>query len=159
MKLQQIHWILTILLLVLVVWLLAGRECCAPDLEEEEQHEVELAVYMGRMQLFADKLWWAGQAQNEELVHFYLHEMEEAMEEVEEAGLVEDGVPLSELMRTYGLLALETMKQVPMDSASFTNGYQDLISSCNGCHVSANHAYIKLTIPAVPAFSGQDFSQ
>jgi len=126
--------------------------------ERAHKVEIELAIYMGRLQLFADKLWWAGKAQNKELVQFYLHEMEEAMEEVHEAGIVHDGVNISDLVEPYGLLAIERMEKIDLDSASFSNGYSDLVSSCNGCHKASNYSFIKIKIPESPVFSNQDMS-
>jgi hypothetical protein len=169
MKQNTIHWLITIVLALLVIWQFVESKCCQSEqceykeqrgqyTEKEHKEKVELAIFMGRLQLFADKLWWAGQAQNEALVHFYLHEMEEAMEELHEAGLVDNGVNISDLVEPYGLMAIEKMEKVALDSVSFTNGYSELIGSCNDCHKTSNYSFVKITIPEIPVFSNQDMS-
>ena len=66
---------------------------------------------MGRIQRYHQKLWLAGEAGNTELAKFYLHEMEEAMEEIAEGHVVEDSVDVSANMRTYGLATVELVEK------------------------------------------------
>src|SRR5690349_14889212 len=65
-----------------------AQQVQAPSADEEEhegeEEHMEVAVYMGRIQAYHQKLWAAGEANNIELAAFYLHEMEEAMEEIAE---------------------------------------------------------------------------
>jgi len=70
----------------------------------------EVAVYMERIQAFSNKLWSAGKAGNLPLAEFYRHEMKEAMEELAKAGIVDDGVNVSEQMEQHGIRTLDRMK-------------------------------------------------
>ncbi|MBK9537507.1 MAG: hypothetical protein IPO12_01945 [Flavobacteriales bacterium] len=65
--------------------------------------EVEVAVYMGRIQSHARKLWAAGSAGNLPLAEFYRHELKEEMEAVADGNIMDGTVPVSTYMKTYGI--------------------------------------------------------
>ncbi len=129
-----------------------------PDGETGEEH-FEVAVVMGRMQRYHQKWWASGQAGNAELAAFYLHELEEAMEEVAEAGVMDEGADVSAAMRTYGLPALEELERLLTEEGVQAMHAKGAImtNACNACHQATQHAYIRLQDPAQHFFPDQDF--
>lgn len=128
------------------------------NLNSGEEH-VELAVYMQRMQYYANKLYFAGQANNPELTEFYLHELEETMEELLEGNPMEDGVPISNQLRTYGKEQAELFYNHIVNHGlnEFSDRYTSLINSCNSCHVVLDHDFIKIEVPLTPIADNQSY--
>lgn len=134
-------------------------ESTSGNIELETKDEFELAPVMGRLQVYANKLWFAGNAANWELAGFYVHEIEEAFEQIEEHDIIENGVEISDAIKEWGLTPLERMEAVikSSDKNGFSAEYDVMISNCNGCHVVTRHNFIKITRPQIPAFSNQAF--
>jgi hypothetical protein len=131
------------------------------DLEkpvEKEMHteEPELAIYMGRLQLFMNKLYFAGINQNDELSAFYIHEIEETLEELVAAKIIDDGIDISLNTQLFGLNQLENFeKQLEDKSTDFKNAYSLLVQSCNNCHSVSKHPFIVIKEPTNPVFDNQ----
>jgi hypothetical protein len=121
---------------------------------------VEVAHQMNRIQAYAEKLWWAGEAGNLPLAKFYRHELKEEMEVVAAAGIEEDGIRVSENMQVYGIRSIDAMKELLATSGlkDFRTGYDGLILSCNSCHMASGHAEIVVRIPTENRFTGQVFT-
>lgn len=134
----------------------------APSAEGEDHDEehVEVAVYMGRIQTYHQKLWAAGEANNAELAAFYLHEMEEAMEEIAEGHVMEDGVDVSAQMRAYGLSMVGSFEQRLKEEgiAAIHKDATVLANTCNSCHVACGYPYIKVQVPTSVNYPDQDFT-
>jgi hypothetical protein len=130
------------------------------DPQEGEEH-YELAVAMGRFQWYANKLWFSGIAGNTELSDFYAHELEEAMEEVAEQNLTENGQSISEQIKIWGLEPLEKLEEAVADgdSQAFEQSYDALVSSCNGCHVTCGYSWVRIKRPETPAFDNQWYTK
>ncbi len=121
--------------------------------------ELEVAEIMGRLERHHAKWWRAGHEGNAELAAFYLHEMEEAMEELATAGVVEDsGVDISAMMRTYGLPAIASLERSLQEDgvAAMHAGADVFVATCNSCHVATGHGFIRVKVPTDAAFPGQD---
>jgi hypothetical protein len=173
---QAYIWVAFVLLLVLNIVLMmrlshankridmmvASRQE-APNLgghqAHEDDEEIELAVVMSHIQRHANKLYFAGQNENWPLAAFYVHELEESMEEVEDGHIEEDGINISKLMKSIGLPALKTMEEAVegKNKAAFTSAYTNLVSNCNTCHQSAAHPYIVIINPTTPALDNQQY--
>ena len=124
-----------------------------------EEETIEVAIVMGRIQRFHQKFWQAARAGNKDLVQFYLHEMEEAMDEVAQAGVIEEGIDVSEQMRIYGLSAIEQFEEKLKQEgvkAVLADG-ELLVNSCNSCHRTSGYPQIKIQVPQGDAFPDQDF--
>jgi hypothetical protein len=134
------------------------RTLATPTGTVDDEH-IELAVIMGRMQQYHQKLWAAGQAGNAQLAGFYLHELEEAMEEVVDAKAMEDGNDISALMRTYGISTVELLeKQLKEEGVAAMHANAELLANtCNSCHVSSGHAFIRIQVPTAVQFPDQVF--
>ena len=122
--------------------------------------EVEVAVFMGRIQSHARKLWAAGSAGNLPLAEFYRHELKEEMEAVADGNIMDDGVPVSTYMKTYGITAIDALKQQLKDDGlkDFGNRYAALISNCNSCHTATGHPYLVMQAPTSMPFDDQVFA-
>lgn len=129
----------------------AARPAAAPA--------VEVAHQMTRIQAYAEKLWWAGEAGNLPLARFYRHGIKEEMEVVATAGIVEDGIPVSEHMQVYGIRSIDAMKELLASGGlkDFRSGYESLMLACTSCHAASGHPELVVTAPTVNRFSGQVF--
>lgn len=128
--------------------------------ENNTPSNIELAVYMTRLQRYLEKAYWSANANNTALHEFYIHEMEETMEQVQEAGLVEDGVNISYNMLQFGIKSLETYEaRVKEDGiASVPDHFQNLINGCNGCHLTSKKGFIQIQVPTVNQYNSQKFT-
>ncbi len=126
---------------------------------EEEEHEVELAALMLRMQIHADKLYFAGNVSNWPLTNFYLHELEETLEEIAEAKITEDGFAVSDAVQGFMGKPIEAMEAAAKtkDAAAFGTGYEQMVTACNGCHTASKHGFIVIQRPTRPIFTNQRF--
>lgn len=122
---------------------------------EEEEEEHEMAEYMRALQWNINKLYFSGINENEELVEFYVHELEEVMEEVAHAGIMDDNIPVSKHMKTYGLNGIEQFEKEMI--TEFGAAYSNLMNSCNSCHLATEHGYIKIKVPENPISDNQVF--
>ncbi len=140
----------------------AGLETPQPPVTVEvpQEQEIELAVLMFRLQVHADKLWHSGEAQNWPLAGFYIHEIEETVEEIAQAKIVEDGHNISALVGMTSIQSpLRAMsKSVEAeDEEAFAAAYVELVDGCNSCHGETDHGFIHIQIPSSPALSNQRF--
>jgi predicted nucleic acid-binding Zn ribbon protein len=128
-------------------------------LKEHGADEFDVVFRMMKLQWLTNKLWFAGNARNSLLTEFYLHEIEEHMEEFAEAEVVYDGFQLSALMRAHGLAALDLAEnRLKTDGFdNFQDIYSNLISGCNNCHSGTNHGFIQIAIPKHPVADNQIF--
>ena len=124
---------------------------------EGESIWLGLIFYMNNLQRHANKLWFAGNAENWELAAFYVEELEESMDAVVKANVVEDGIALTPLMKNMGLISIDGLEKAieKKDVKSFITAYDLLISNCNSCHHSSNHSFIKIKRPETPVYDNQ----
>ncbi|RUA31164.1 MAG: hypothetical protein DSY77_13305 [Bacteroidetes bacterium] len=130
-------------------------------LEDEEDEHYELAKAMGYLQTFSHKLYLAGENENWELSEFYAHEIEETIEEIEEAKVVDEGYDISKLVGTMTNPSFEKVEKsiYEKDVKAFTDSYKLLVQSCNACHQTTKHQFIKIDIPKNKGIFNQDFGQ
>jgi hypothetical protein len=125
-----------------------------------EAREFELATEMGKLQYFSNKLYFSLKGKNQPLVNFYIHEMEESFEAIEEANVIEDGVSISDNIKAYGLKGIKNFERfIEQSPEQFEEHYQNLINACNSCHLVSKHGFIKITVPTTPIVSNQNFEQ
>lgn len=124
-----------------------------------EGPKIEIAHFMNRIQVFHNKLYFAGIAKNEKLAQFYLDEMEEEMGEIAEAGVFDVDAIISENIVTYGLKQIDWFRgQIKNDFTQFKSDFESFTSSCNSCHVTAEKEFIKIGIPTSPIFTNQIYN-
>lgn len=121
--------------------------------------KIEIAHFMNRIQVFHNKLYFAGIAKNETLAQFYLDEMEEEMGEIAEAGVFDVDATISENIVTYGLKQIDWFRaQIKNDFTQFKTDFESFTNSCNSCHVSVQKEFIKIGIPTAPLFTNQIYT-
>lgn len=122
--------------------------------------DYDLVGAMSAMQTWTDKLGRAADAANWELVHFYLHELEEGADELVERDIIYHEKPIGQLTGVMLVPAIEQLESAAdaQDSPLFASRYLDLINTCNACHDATGYPSIKITPPS-PAFNPwpQDF--
>jgi hypothetical protein len=112
-------------------------------------HALELALPMSNMQRYMDKLYFAGTEQNWKLAEFYLHEIHEQVEAIEEAHITEDGLNLSQLAPEHLETQIQSCSHVARehDAGAFLEHYHTLVNQCNACHLTTRHGFIQIRIP------------
>ena len=119
----------------------------------------ELAPYMAMMQHHAHKLGLSIQARNPALAGFYLEELEETTELVEQKFPTYDGVAIGELAEAMLAPSIEPVEKAITAGnwPAATAAYDRLVGACNDCHAAANHDFIEITVPSANPFN-QAFS-
>lgn len=114
--------------------------CLAPATSPAEGDLISL---MSLLQTFTHKLQLALDHRNGELAGFYLHEIEETLEAVEEIAEY-DGFPVGQLAGAMLGPAVSRLEAAlegdgPADA---TREVDALISACNACHTATEHGFI-----------------
>ncbi len=123
--------------------------------DRHDHGEVDLVMLMGRMQLYMNKLYFAGINNNKELRDFYVHELEEAMAEISEGNVTHEGVDISENMKLYGVSQLNIFEKALEQDRDFNDAYRAFINSCNSCHMVSKYPFIIIQKPTNPVFDNQ----
>lgn len=129
------------------------------DTEEQYEDTIPLIYHMSFVQRYSSKLYFAGMEENWELADIYSHEIEEISETIINGNHVDDGVNVSELLKTMLLPKIENLETSieAKDRAMFEANYQTLIQTCNQCHDAANYGAVQITVPDDNPYN-QDFS-
>jgi len=107
--------------------------------------ESGLVAKMSKLQYFMHKTGLALKAENTRLAGFYVHELEETIEELEDFGRYKshDIGKLTEKLLMPEFEQLE--KQVKHGQAAAQwRAYENVINSCNGCHKATAHEFIRI---------------
>lgn len=149
-------------LLVAAIALITALDArrAAPPANLAGPEDFELGAAMGDMQRFAEKLYFAGQARNWALADFYLHEIDEIGEAIIKSKVVDEGVAVGESMKAMLPPSIASVREAiqSRDAAQFASRYEGLLSSCNACHATTKHAFVKIVVPKEPTYQNQDFS-
>ncbi len=124
-------------------------------LQTQDEEEVHVGEYMQKFQYFSTKLYFAGASDNKDLQKFYIHELEEYMEELVEKGVYEDGINISENIEQYGIKSLETFEKKLAMGNDFEESFSNLINGCNSCHKVSKHPFVQISIPKENPFNQQ----
>lgn len=126
---------------------------------EIEENDYEVAKAMGYLQRYTHKLYWAGINENWTLSKFYAHEIEETVEEIEEAKVNDDGFAVSAMVAKMTKTAFAEVEHAieQQDKVAFESSYQLLIQSCNSCHSAGKHEYIVIETPKEGMVFNQKF--
>jgi len=111
--------------------------------------------FMSSVQVHHAKLWFAGQNQNWELADFEIHEMMEAIENIQKYQTERKE------SKVIGLIdpALDSVNAAIQQKSPllFNSSYKLLTATCNNCHRETNFDFNVVKIPDTPPFSNQDF--
>jgi|TARA_B110000977_G_scaffold201552_1_gene296826 hypothetical protein len=136
----------------------------AEFLEHEEQGRKELATYMAELQVLTHKLGLSIEAKNRPLIRFYLHESLVLIEDIQESLPEYEGIPVALYMDRMALPAYQTLRErydTSQDRPKYfdhiSTAYDGLITTCNTCHASSSHDYIRIKRNSFNPYL-QDFS-
>lgn len=125
--------------------LLLSTVLCAPLGFAGDDGAAHLVSQMGRLQYFTHKLGLSVSAKNQALQGFYVHEVEEVVEELTE---VEDfdGISIGELVKTTLVPTLEKLEHAvkAKDAAVVDTSFDEMLNACNTCHQNTNRPYIQI---------------
>lgn len=111
--------------------------------------------FMSSVQAHHNKLWFAGQNHNWKLADFEIHEMMEAIENIQKYQTERKESQM------IGMIApqLDSMNAAIQSEnhAQFERSYTALTNACNECHRSTEFEFNVVKIPDAPPFSNQDF--
>lgn len=132
-------------------------EQVAADLEA--RFSPGLHTLMGEVGRRHATLWFAGEAENWALADYMLHELEELVDEIETLHPEYDGVPVADLLGEMTHPALQTLEGSvdQADPAAFEAAFGELTAACNGCHIAADRAAIRVRRPTSPPITNLDF--
>lgn len=117
---------------------LAGIQASMAD----DEH-ADLAHLMTRAQYFMHKTGLAIDQRNAPLIDYYLHELEETLEEIAEIDTY-SGVAVGALAKKTIMPAFEKLEKSAEsgDHSQMDTHFDDLIAACNLCHVSSERPYL-----------------
>jgi len=112
--------------------------------------------FMSSIQVHHNKLWFAGQSQNWKLADFEIHELMEAIDDIQNYQAERKESKMIGMI----LPALDSVNTAiqQKNSALFRSSYTLLTNTCNNCHRVVNFEFNIVKIPSTPPFSNQDFN-
>ncbi|MCG8418510.1 MAG: hypothetical protein MJE77_11260 [Proteobacteria bacterium] len=108
----------------------------------------ELALEMSYLQRFVHKLSLAVGARNPDLAGFYLHELEETTEAIQEDIPTYEGHRIAELIGAMFMPQLEAVDAAVKDR-DWDRGselIQSMTAACNSCHQATAHGFIVIAV-------------
>ncbi|MES2628068.1 MAG: hypothetical protein V4616_03780 [Bacteroidota bacterium] len=123
--------------------------------------EVDPVVVMGRLQIYMNKLYFAGKEENKALYQFYLNELREGMTEVAGGKITMDNIDISGNMEAFGLPSLKVIEKRIGEEGfkNFDTHYNNVVTACNSCHKVAQKGFIAITVPKTPIFDNQIYKK
>jgi len=114
-----------------------------------------LGEFMTGIQLHHAKLWFAGQNQNWPLADFEIHQIQEALDDIDEFCKDRPEVKSIGIIRPAIDSVTNSIRQRSLPS--FQNSFSVLTNTCNNCHKATDHGFNVVIIPSSPPVSNQDF--
>ncbi len=126
----------------------------------EGETEPKLATFMGHLLTMAHKLNLSIVAENSELSAFYLHEVDEVLEQIEALFPDHDGYPVGEMVTAFAMRALGPVDAAlsAKDWTLTSQSYGRFVESCNACHGATGHPFIRVTMTSMNPFN-QNFGR
>lgn len=111
--------------------------------------------FMSGIQAHHSKLWFAGQNENWKLADFEVHEIMEAIEDIQKFQTERKESQMIGMINP----ALDSINNAiqQKNSTLIKSSYILLTNTCNNCHRSANFEFNVVKIPDTQPFSNQDF--
>lgn len=110
---------------------------------------------MSGIQVHHSKLWFAGINSNWKLADFEIHEIKEALEDIQKFnGDRSESQSVSMLF-----CALDSVDAAISngDTGQFKNSFTYLTNTCNNCHCSTGFEFNVIKIPDAPPYNNQEF--
>lgn len=111
--------------------------------------------FMGTMQTHHAKLWFAGQNENWDLADFEVHELEEAIEDIQKYQAGREEVAMIEMLNA----PLDSIDKAidQKNSEAFKRNFISLTNTCNTCHIAVDFGFNVIKLPDASPFGNQDF--
>lgn len=120
-----------------------------------ETYKPGFGEFMSGIQTHHAKLWFAGQNQNWPLADFEVHEIQEALEDVQK--FCSDRPEI----KAIGMInpAIDSIDNAIQQKSSqlFKNSFILLTNTCNNCHKATDHGFNVVTIPTNLPAVNQEF--
>lgn len=112
--------------------------------------------FMSSIQAHHAKLWFAGQNENWKLADFEIHEIMEAVEDIQTYQTAREESKLMGMLTP----ALDSVQHAiaQKNTKEFRTTFTSLTKTCNTCHRATNFDFNIVKIPDSQQFSNQDFS-
>jgi hypothetical protein len=114
-----------------------------------------LGDFMSSIQVHHNKLWFAGKNENWRLADFEVHEIQEAIDDIEKFQVEREETKKMGMIKPALDSIIRAIEQ--KSSTTFNNSYLLLTNTCNSCHQATNFEFNKVTVPDTPPFSNQVF--
>ncbi len=121
----------------------------------DESYKPGFGEFMSGIQAHHSKLWFAGQNENWKLAHFEVHEIMEAIEDIQKFQTERKESQMVGMINP-ALDSINTAIQ-QKNPTLFKSSYILLTNTCNNCHRAANFDFNVVKIPDTQPFSNQDF--
>lgn len=112
--------------------------------------------FMSSIQVHHAKLWFAGQNKNWALADFEIHEIMEAVENIQH--YQKERKESEKVVMLNPALDSVNAAIVKKDLVQFKSSYVLLTNTCNNCHHAVQFEFNVVTIPDKPPFSNQIFT-
>lgn len=121
----------------------------------KESYKPGFGEFMSSIQSHHAKLWFAGQNKNWKLADFEIHEIIEAIDNIQKFETDrKESQKINMIMPAIDSVNYAIKNQ---DASLFNRTYTILTNICNNCHKSNEFEFNVVKIPDVSSFSNQDF--
>jgi hypothetical protein len=124
--------------------------------EVNNSYKPGLGEFMSSIQVHHAKLYFAGQNNNWKLADFEIHEIMEAIDDIQH--YASDRPEVKELPMLLPALDSVNAAIARQDKNVFNRNFITLTNTCNACHTAVNYNFNMVKIPSTPPFSNQLFS-
>jgi cytochrome c553 len=159
---KKIKWLVAS---VMAVAFLGGAAFYIVSVEQRLAHSFRMVDVMADYQRYADKLHFAGAAENWELAGWYLWKLRKASWVVADGSVIEyrgvkdyDVAALTQSMLWPVLSSLDSAVEA-QDPSAFRSAYESLVNTCNACHHATQHGFVKIVQPDTPTHANQQYGK
>ena len=114
-----------------------------------------LGEFMSSIQIHHAKLWFAGENNNWKLADFEIHEIMEAVDDIQQ--FAADRAEVKELPMLLPALDSVNYAINKQDKNLFNRSFVVLTTTCNNCHKAVHYEFNMVKVPDTPPFSNQVF--
>ena len=132
-----------------------NQRIAALEQQLADTYKPGMGEFMGSIQAHHSKLWFAGKNENWKLADFEVHEIKEALEDIQKFQAERKE---SELMVTLNP-ALDSINFAIQQKnlQLFKYCFSALTNSCNNCHRATEFEFNLVKVPETSPFTNQDF--
>jgi len=120
-----------------------------------ETYKPGFGEFMSGIQMHHAKLWFAGLNENWPLADFEIHEIKEALEDVQK--FCSDRPEVRSMKMIDMPVDSITMAIKDKNLSAFKKNFIFLTTTCNNCHKETNHEFNVVTVPVNLPVVNQDF--